>query len=70
MFDIKIEVSCEFDIVNVLANARPKRSMYQHLVILSFIFLMRAIPKVLTFGLCLHVLRLYNVHVLCCIDLL
>ena len=41
---------------------------YQRLLTLFAIFLTRAIPKGLTFGLSVYVLRLCNVHVLYCIQ--
>ena len=41
---------------------------YQHIseLYLPFLFFMKAIPKRLTFGLCLYLLCLYHVHVLHC----
>ena len=49
---------------------RNGQNWYQHLLTLfAFFVFTRAIPKGLAFGLCLYVLRLCNVHVLYCIQL-
>ena len=71
IFNLRLLLFILFYIFILSGIETPERNSqcYQHILTLFAIFFTRAIPKGLPFGLCWYVLRLCNVHVLYCIQL-